>query len=216
MSAQSPLVYRSAVGSLLVQVLVTGITAGGFAAPKASPGLLSILTLELVSQIVEFVWYLTVVCRYRTILTWTRYLDWVVSTPLMLLSAALFFRLRNGDDGADALGRTLQETATWLCFVLNWVMLGFGLLVETRRVPKGPGLALGGVAFVASYTMLALFVQGSDPLSVGLFSAMFVVWALYGVAAAANDDTKNVAYNALDIVSKNFYGVFLFGYAMSL
>ena len=35
-----------------------------------------------------------------------------------------------------------------------------------------------------------------------------------GVAAAFGDVPKNVAYNGLDIVSKNLYGVFLFAYAL--
>ena len=34
------------------------------------------------------------VCRYREIKTWTRYLDWFLSTPIMLVSTAFFFRHR--------------------------------------------------------------------------------------------------------------------------
>ena len=55
-----------------------------------------------------------------------------------------------------------------------------------------------------------------DSVSTSLFAIMYAVWGLYGVAAAFPDDQKNIAYNGLDIVSKNFYGVFLFAYSLTL
>ena len=36
------------------------------------------------------------------------------------------------------------------------------------------------------------------------------VWGLYGVAAMTDLKTKNISYNILDIVSKNFYGLFIY------
>jgi hypothetical protein len=68
---------------------------------------------------------------------------------------------------------------------------------------------------VASFTVMASFLQ-NDGLSIGLFVAMFIVWALYGVAAVFPYKEKNVAYNVLDIVSKNFYGVFLTIYSFTI
>jgi bacteriorhodopsin len=208
----SRLVYRSAVASLTVQLVVGLATTATFFLPKATPELQTILTLELSSQIVEFLWYLVVVCRDREIRTWTRYLDWVLSTPVMLVSTALFFRMRSDEDDTSV----LSEAALWLCLVFNWFMLAFGFVLET--VPGFPaivGLGMGGVAFVGSFTMLARLVDTQDSLSVWLFACMYGVWALYGVAAALPDVPKNVSYNALDVVSKNFYGVFLFVYALT-
>ena len=39
---------------------------------------------------------------------------------------------------------------------------------------------------------------------------MFIVWSLYGVAATFKPNEKNVSYNVLDIISKNFYGLFIY------
>ena len=120
------LVYRSAVASLLVQLLVTAITSAGFAVPlpeKDAPDLRLIFALELGSQVIEFLYYLIVVCRYRSIATWTRYLDWVLSTPIMLLSTALFFRHRAG---AELFPATFADPMLWVCVALNELMLVFG------------------------------------------------------------------------------------------
>ena len=208
------LVYRSAVASLAVQVVVGAVTLAGIFVPLPKSDrndLRVIFGLELGSQVVEFVYYLLVVCRYRTILTWTRYVDWVISTPVMLVSTALFFCHRREVDLEWADGRLLAVLG------LNWLMLAFGFALEvSRAIPPIVALSLGGLAFVGSFTVLALFVAPTDALSVGLFSAMYVVWALYGVAAGLDEVPKNVSYNALDVVSKNFYGLFLFVYALTL
>ena len=211
----SSIVYRSAVASLAVQVTVGAVTLAGLFVPlpkQDQEELRLIFGLELGSQLVEFVYYLFVVCRFRTILTWTRYLDWVVSTPVMLVSTALFFRHRRGQSAAG-----VWDEALWVALGLNWLMLAFGFALEvSRALPPFLALAAGGAAFVGSFTSLARFVDGDDAVSVGLFGTMYVVWALYGVAAAFDDVPKNVAYNALDVVSKNFYGVFLFVYALAI
>ena len=39
---------------------------------------------------------------------------------------------------------------------------------------------------------------------------MVSVWSLYGVAALMPADIKNISYNLLDIVAKNFYGLYLY------
>jgi bacteriorhodopsin len=38
---------------------------------------------------------------------------------------------------------------------------------------------------------------------------MAIVWGLYGVAAMFSPVWKNTAYNILDVLAKNFYGIFL-------
>lgn len=206
------LVYRSAVASLSVQLVIALVTSAGFFLPNdKAVDLFPVFLLEVGSQLIEMAWYAVVVCRYRAILTWTRYLDWVVSTPLMLVSTALFFYHRR----RLLLSDVLTQDMLYLCLGLNAAMLGFGFAFERGWIPAWLGLGLGGASFVASFTALATFVPRHDDLSQGLFWTMYVVWAGYGVAAAMPDVPKNVAYNALDIVSKNVYGVFLFVYTLT-
>ena len=84
--------YTSAVGSLVAQILRGLVTFLGLLfVPKDQEGdLQPIFMLELSSQLIEFLWYLAVVCYYREITTWTRYIDWFSSTPVMLISTVLF------------------------------------------------------------------------------------------------------------------------------
>lgn len=196
------LVWKSTVASLLIQVLVGGVTVWALTLKNDSGLLRTSLWLEVISQGIEFAWYSWVVCYFGRIQTWTRYIDWVFSTPVMLLSTALF--LVHRDEDASKL-----DTAIYSTLALNAAMLAFGFALETGVIPLAVGLLLGGVCFVGSFAVLALYVDERDTLSVVLFMAMFVVWGLYGVAAAFPYAPKNVAYNALDLVSKNFYGVFL-------
>lgn len=213
--SQSPIVYRSAVASLLVQVLVGAVTGAGLFVDlpeDVAPDLRVIFALELSSQVIELLWYLIVVCTTREIRTWTRYIDWVFSTPVMLISTALFFHHRR----SLPLGDVFEAPLLYVSLGLNESMLLFGFLLERGTVAPLPGLALGGAAFVGSFAALSTLMDPHDGLSVGLFVAMYAVWGLYGVAAAMADVPKNVAYNVLDIFSKNFYGLFLFIYSLTL
>jgi bacteriorhodopsin len=209
-------VYKSAMASLVIQILIGAVTGSSFLLEvenkKDRDELNVIIGLEFGSQIVEFIWYTTVLCRFNEITTWTRYIDWVVSTPIMLCSTSLFFTHR--DDTTDFV-YPFVSTPLYMSLGFNWIMLLFGFLVETEHIPRSVGLALGSCAFVASFTLIATYVHEDDVLSVALFWFTYAVWACYGVAAAFPYREKNIAYNMLDIVSKNFYGVFLFGYTIT-
>jgi bacteriorhodopsin len=213
---QSPWVYRTAVASLLLQLAVAAVTAAGFfvsVAESVRADLEPILALELGSQVVELAWYTVAVCAAREIATWTRYVDWVVSTPTMLVAAALFFRHRRG----LALGGLFASYEIYAVVAFDWAMLALGYLVERGRLPRAAGLAAGSAALVLAFALLArqLGPAPVDALSLATFWAMYGVWALYGVAAALPDAPKNIAYNGLDLVSKNAFGALLFAYALA-
>lgn len=208
-------VYRSAVLSLTVQVLLGVVTGIGLLIPvpaHAREDLQPIFILELVSQAIEFAWYALVVLRYREIVTWTRYADWFFSTPTMLVSTVLFFLHRSDTDYSVF----VPSGRFAMIITLNALMLAFGFAIESDAFPKGAGILLGTVMLAATFRTMATFLPPDDGLSIGLFTTMAVVWALYGVAAALAYAPKNIAYNLLDIVSKNFYGLFLTVYAITL
>jgi hypothetical protein len=216
------LVLRSAKWSIYTQLAFTAVTAASLFVPlgeKERP-LLHVAVLETISQVIEFVYYLIAAYYYRGIRTWTRYIDWYVSTQVMLVSFMAFFVYRNS-------GRTLDvlfadpglAPATAAVMTLNAVMLTFGLTVEVvdgfpYRVAF---LSLGMLAFLALFLVVfhAHVLRSGDGLQVALFMTVFVVWGCYGLAATMPYAPKNVAYNGLDILSKNFYGLFIFVYAVS-
>ena len=213
----APIVRTTARFSLGAQVFFTLITAATVVLPLSDEhaALLPIAILETVSQVIEFVYYSVVLCYYKKILTWTRYLDWVISTPVMLVSTMAFLMyLEDGDTTLVDVFSSDRIYFTMGVLLFNWLMLLFGLVVE-RECTQQPFLflALGTVAFIASFaTLLIGFVRGTTGAVLVLF--MYIVWGLYGIAATQPNVPKNVAYNLLDIVSKNFYGVFLFVYGL--
>ncbi len=131
-----------------------------------------------------------------------RYIDWSITTPLILLSILLFY---NGEAAVDY--RTFLGIA-----VLNGGMLYSGYLGETGAVSRMTG-GVAGFAFFGA--MLALFYTCCLPAkgSPIVFYVFAVIWALYGVVYYIEDEeTKNMWYNTLDITAKALFGVVLWSY----
>lgn len=206
-------VASSARISLAAQLLINLVTLGTLAFVETPDDLRLIVALEASVQLVEFLWYATVVYRKREIVTASRYIDWIISTPTMLLTSILFFRLRAGEDVVG----TFHEHAGLLVAVLlfNTAMLLCGLAIEYELASiYSAGLA-GYAMLVVTFVLIATFVPQGDTLSETLHYATFIVWSLYGVAITLPYEPKNIMYNSLDIVSKNFFGLFLFAYALA-
>lgn len=216
----SGLVLRTAKWSLAAQAALTLVTASSlfFSYDKQQRTLFELSALETVAQVVEFAYYVAAVFYYGGIRTWTRYLDWVVSTPLMLTSTIAF--LLYLDEPAAGLAEVFNGAnllPTLAILTLNWIMLAAGFLAEVGATPYRTALlSLGMAAFVGEFFVLYdNFVSDAGPVGFGLFLFTYLVWGGYGIAASLrDDDLKNVCYNALDLVSKNFYGLFLFVYAV--
>lgn len=215
------IVRTSAIASLTAQFVIGAVTAIAFFVDVKSPrdreDLNVILVFEVTSQVIEFLWYATVLATSQTITARLRYIDWVLSTPTMIVSFAMFFRHR---DDSITTGRSVtsvfQTYELYASLAMNWIMLALGFALESGHASNVVGLGGGGLALVGSFTFLAMFVDDDDVISRALFWTTFAIWGLYGVAAALDDVPKNVAYNLIDVVSKNGFGVFLFVYALTL
>lgn len=135
-------------------------------------------------------------------ITQYRYVDWSITTPLILLVILLFY---NGENAIDY--------KTYLGLVgLNAGMLYTGYLGETGAIKKMTGGVLGFLFFGA---MLALFYSCCIPgtRSPVVFYAFAAIWTLYGVAYYLEDEeTKNISYNILDVIAKAIFGVVLWSY----
>ena len=210
----SDLKLKTAQASLLTQIVLGIVTASSLFLDIPIDTLYYIIILESVAQVVEFVYYAIVVFRLRAIETWTRYLDWCISTPVMLISTVAFFEYSN--DSSFTIAKLFEAPLIYLILVTNWMMLAFGYLAETERMPRALGLMLGMLSYVVTFVLIG-FVAIHDArgiLNPILYGVISLVWGLYGIAASLPDIQKNVSYNFLDIISKNFYGIFLFIYVL--
>tara|TARA_B110001450_G_scaffold236951_2_gene242821 strand:- start:6010 stop:6696 length:687 start_codon:yes stop_codon:yes gene_type:complete len=213
------IVRISAIASLATQLIIGAVTSVGFFLDVKNTqdreDLNTILAFEVSSQIIEFLWYAIVIVRSQTITARLRYIDWVLSTPIMLISLAMFFRHRDSTPPSSSVFSIFESFEIYACLAVNWIMLAFGFAMESMWIPDVVGLFGGGLSLVGSFALLAV-LSPIDTMSHILFWVTFGVWGLYGVAAAFDDVTKNVMYNAIDVVSKNCFGLFLFVYVLTL
>jgi bacteriorhodopsin len=135
-----------------------------------------------------------------------RYVDWSITTPIMLLVLLLALCYNNGK--SVTLGSLL------IILVLNYGMLLFGFLGETGKFDKVKGNLIGFVFFVAMYGYI--YIKHIHGLGIFdnniLFYAFVILWSLYGVVYFLKEKMKNVYYNILDLWSKCFVGIFFWAY----
>ena len=82
-------------------------------------------------------------------------------------------------------------------------------LGEIRKIPYFLGYVLGMICFIISFsTIFNNFAKGQSQ-NEQLFGVFMFVWLLYGFAYLMSYKTKNIAYNLLDLVSKNIFGLYL-------
>lgn len=137
----------------------------------------------------------------------TRYVDWAITTPIMLLVLVLAF-LYNNKDGALSFSKYI------IILVLNYAMLGFGYVGEMGMLDKTTANGLGFLSFGGLYyyiynNFLAKHNNSDNKL---LFWIFVILWSLYGVFYMMDDVTRNVGYNVLDLLSKCFVGIFFWAY----
>ena len=179
-----------------------------------------ILILETVVQFIEMLFYIWIAFAVLNIkkMASRRYIDWVITMPAMLLSTIMFMNYQ-GKKEKNKLDEEPVKTKQFLTdnkdnivkiFLYNLVMLTFGYLGEQNILSKFISIPIGFVFFFKTFELIYNNYAIHSNLGVKLFYFMFIVWSLYGVAATFKPNEKNVSYNVLDIISKNFYGLFIY------
>ena len=143
--------------------------------------------------------------NYREI-NFTRYTDWMITTPIMLLVLCLVF----------AYNSNTQLTAVMylIILILNYLMLGSGYAGELNVISKNEGLVWGFVFFFALYGLIyyKFLYKNYNRDNHMIFWAFVIFWSIYGVVYKANEKIKNISYNYLDLFSKCFVGIFFWAY----
>lgn len=201
--------------SLVVQAVVGVLDIYGILlkVPPREEILISLLKIETLVQVVQFVMYLYLFQRINVATMATdRYKDWFITTPLMLFTTLLYFEYNNKPDQVITLTNFVATNQKELSLVIvsNFVMLLFGLLGEYGTLSILTATIGGFAAYAFTFWFIYnRYVKGSEK-NKGLFQFFSGVWVLYGVAYWLPVIEKNLAYTGLDIVAKNFFGVYLF------
>ena len=210
------MIFITGLASLFIQFIVgiTDYVAINIKVDTKDELLKDLLKVELFVQIIEFIFYCWLIYYFNRVsrnITPFRYLDWLITTPLMLITLSAF--LHHDGTKSIRLSDFLSEHRESILKIvgLNFSMLFFGLTGELGYLNHYTSTALGFIPFALNFNYIKdTFLRSSqDILKNVVFFWFLISWSLYGVFAVMKYTVKNAGYNILDIFSKNFFGVFL-------
>jgi hypothetical protein len=206
--------------SLIVQIL-SGIANIWILQTDTHPQfniLRQLIYTELGVQIIEVIFYAWLSYNLVSVknITPNRYYDWIFTTPTMLITVVVFFiYLKNKDNGEnisklDMFDIIKQESIpiTIIC-ALNAGMIIAGYLGETNKISINTSVLLGFIAFTCYFYIIYKNYVTENTTIQWIFFTFAGLWSLYGMSALLSYEWKNISYNILDLLSKNFFGIFL-------
>lgn len=172
-----------------------------------------LLNIELFIQKIELVFYIWMANNLNIIqnITPYRYLDWIITTPTMLITLMAFLDKDKNKD--NNLYNYIQKNKYFIIkiIVLNLIMLLFGLAGELKYLDYNSAIILGFIPFIYYFKLIhdKYIIKKSSSENVNTYWFYFIIWSLYGIVAFLSYEYKNSAYNIIDLFSKNFFSVFL-------
>jgi hypothetical protein len=213
------LFYVTLIISVIVQIITGIIEIGAFfiKIPTIYSIIRQLLLIELVVQFIEGSFYFWLAYNFTKVINVTpkRYIDWTITTPTMLISLIVYLiyldKKKENKTNELELFTVLKDNSNVIIpvLLLNWLMLLFGYLGETRAIPILLGVFLGFIPFLIYYYLIYVNYVTQNSNGYLLFWYFFFFWSLYGCVAVLPYYLKNALYNILDLFSKNFFGVFL-------
>ena len=173
-----------------------------------------LLRVELFVQVIEFIFYVWLIYYFSKVsqnITPVRYLDWAITTPLMLITLCGFLK-HDGNEPTRLSEFLYNYKGSIITIVfLNAAMLFFGLIGEFGFLNPYISTALGFIPFALNFKYIkdTFLPSDKDIFKNAVFYWFVFFWGLYGVFALMNYTIKNTGYNILDIFAKNFFGLFL-------
>lgn len=215
--------------SIGVQILVFILTSHALflKIPKEDVMIDSLLKIETSVQIVEALAYASLIYFSVKVkdMTRYRYYDWFLTTPLMLLTLCGLLEYTKEKTTFQNFVHVHKNTLGKL-FIYNALMLFFGYLGETKAMVPYIAYAIGFFFFFKTFDLIQKTwtqetngKKDNDPSfaqTKQIYDIFVGLWLLYGIFAFTNPFIKNHAFNILDLLSKNAFGVFLYLKVLSL
>jgi len=139
-------------------------------------------------------------------ITKTRYIDWSITTPMMLLALCVVL--------SNTIGLRVSFPIIAAIIALNYAMLYLGYLGETEKISRIAAMIGGFVPFVAMFYLIYrnyVLPKYSMANSI-LFGLYLAVWSSYGFVYMLSESYKNIAMNILDLTAKCIIGLGLWVY----
>jgi len=139
-------------------------------------------------------------------ITQTRYIDWAITTPMMLLTLCLVL--------ANHIQAEIHLFSFLTIVFLNYTMLLMGFLGEINVFDRITSDFFGFIAFFAMFALIFywyVYPKYSRPNYI-LFMVYLLIWSMYGVVYMFNEHLKNTLTNILDLTAKCLVGLGLWVY----
>lgn len=194
-------------------LVTTGTITFIEALSNKDPAIRHIMNVETVISVIAAFFYSQFVKQIQDLkdgekpdyqrLTKTRYVDWFITTPFMLLGLLLVFVYNTR--GATS----IPMIAYAIVFMLNLGMLLIGYLGETGTMSRIQACVIGFAFFFALFAYIyANFVYGTKSTdNFVIFIVFFFIWSLYGIVYLLEERIKNMCYNVLDLLAKCAVGI---------
>lgn len=176
-----------------------------------------LLIMETIVQLIEGIFYVWLVFNISSVsnITPKRYFDWYLTTSTMLVTFCVYLIYLKNDElkieNKDTLIKIVYDNLNTLLpiLILNFIMLTAGYMTEIKKISTTPGILFGFIPFLIYFYLIYENFAKFSQTSIQLYTFFFTVWFTYGIAAFMSYKVKNIMYNILDILAKNFFGLYL-------
>lgn len=208
--------------SILIQIIsgLFSIRAIFIKLPEKHKILTQVIILESIVQAIELLFYIfflrSIAVTNLSQMASIRYFDWVITTPIMLLTTIIFFKyqeyIEKDIDKKLEFWKFIKENKGNIItiFISNFLMLLFGYLGEIKCIDMTQSLFFGFIFFGITFHTIYKNYAIKSKLSLKMFYFIFVIWGLYGGVALFDPINKNNMFNILDLFAKNFFGIYLY------
>jgi hypothetical protein len=224
------IVYNSTDLSILAQFItgIFGIKGLYVELDPINQILKSILGLELIVQIIELGFYMFILRKLSLeAMASIRYFDWFITTPTMLITTIIYFKYEEyiekfkNLDNSEFYKKKLENLKFFefikenkedviTIVICNFLMLLFGYLGEIGVIDIFSACVFGFVFFLMSFYVIYSKYAKFSKIGNQMFILLFVIWSIYGFAYLFNPIYKNITFNGLDVIAKNFFGLYLY------
>lgn len=208
-----------------VFLITTGSVTFIEALATKDPMVRHILNIETVISIVAGFFYSRFVAMLSsspnyTQLLQTRYLDWSITTPFMLLSLCLALgSVASYSANKVSSNGYRQRKPLYLGFLMGVIALNYGMLLlgylgEMGKMDKKLAWVTSFMCFGLMFGWIWQMYLGKFELSTEwiIFGLYVILWSIYGFVYFAKDETKHTVYNVLDLCAKCLVGLFFWLY----
>ena len=136
----------------------------------------------------------------------TRYIDWSITTPMMLLVLCVVL--------SNEIHYVVHLPVILTIIALNYAMLYFGYLGETNVMDHTTANIVGFIPFIAMFGIIywKYVYPKNNWTNKVMFYLYFAIWSMYGVVYMFEDEYKNIMMNWLDLIAKCLIGLGLWVY----